>query len=121
MARVHVVIPDEILKDVDALAGKGKRSEYIAEAARIVARRDRLVKAIEEGAGILSDEKYPYWSTPEKVARWLRDLRDTPSIRRDPLAEVLAGRQRGDRLAKREGTGARARKASRPKPSAAGS
>ncbi len=121
MARIHVVLPDDLLKEIDELVGQHRRSRFIAEAARIVARRDRLVKAIEEGAGILSDEKYPYWSTPEKVARWLRDLRDTPSIRRDPLAEVLAGRQRGDRLAKREGTGSRARKASRPKPSAAGS
>jgi hypothetical protein len=66
------------------------------------ARRDALLKLLEETAGTIDLERHPEWSTPEKVAQWIRDLRDTPSIRRDPFDEVPAGRKRGDRLAKRQ-------------------
>jgi hypothetical protein len=108
--RIHINIPDELVNGVDELAGPGKRSEYITAAVQKAVRKDRLVRAIEKGAGMLSDEDYPHWSTPEKVAEWLRDLRNTPSIRRDPVDEVLAGRERADRLAEGKGTGRRPRK-----------
>ncbi len=79
--RTHVVLPDDVVEGVDELVGKRGRSRFIAEAATEKLRKERLKKAIREGAGILDPEKYPYWSTPEKVAQWVHDLRRTPSIR----------------------------------------
>ena len=98
--RIHLNLPEDLVDQIDELAGKGKRSEYIAEAVAERARRDRLVKVIEEGAGALKDMDIPHWETPEKTDAWLRELRDTPSIREDPIERVLAGRKRADRLAK---------------------
>jgi len=77
--RTHVVLPDELVQGVDALVGERARSRFIAEATAEKLRKERLVKAIREGAGILDTKKYPHWSTPEKVDKWIRDLRNTPS------------------------------------------
>lgn len=96
MARVHVVIPDEILKDIDELAGERGRSRFITEAAEARARKEKLRKVLHETAGTLDISKHPEWQTTEKVGQWIRDLRDTPSVRRDPLQErlQLEGRQK---------------------------
>jgi len=77
--RTHVVLPDELVEGVDALVGERGRSRFIAEATAEKLRKERLMKAIREGAGILDPKKYPHWSTPEKIDRWVRELRETPS------------------------------------------
>ena len=92
--RTHLVLPDDLVKGVDALVGKRKRSQFIAEAAREKLRKERLLKAIREGAGILDPKKYPYWATPEKVVEWVRALRQTPSIRERGLVKVPARHKR---------------------------
>jgi hypothetical protein len=75
-----------------------------------------LGKAIEEGAGILDPKEHPHWSTPEKIDQWVRELRETPSSRRDPVDEILAGFERGDVLAKRRRASTRApRRAKQPR------
>ena len=81
--RTHVILPDELIKEIDEKVGRRNRSRYIADVVAERIRRDKLVETIRRGAGILSDEDYPEWSTPEKVAAWVRKLRDTPSIRGD--------------------------------------
>ena len=83
--RTHVVLPDEIIKEIDERVGRRNRSRYIAEVLAERIRRERLVETIRRGAGVLRDEDYPEWSTPEKVAEWVRRLRETPSIRGENL------------------------------------
>jgi predicted transcriptional regulator len=102
------VLPDELVERVDELVGARGRSRFIAEATAEKLRVERLAKAIEEGAGILDPKKYPHWSTPEKIDKWVRELRETPSARGDPVDEVLAGLKRSDVLAKRRRAGTRA-------------
>jgi hypothetical protein len=99
--RIHINLDEELVREIDEVAGKGNRSEYIASAAANAVKRDRRVRLINEGAGILSERDYPYWSTPEKVNEWLRDLRETPSIREDPIDRIPLGRERVDRVAER--------------------
>ena len=114
--RTHVVLPDDLVRAIDDLVGTRKRSTFIAETMEERVRRERQLKAIRDGAGILDAERYAHWSTSEKVAAWIRDLRDTPSIRRDPLDEVLAGLKRPDRTAKRAGSSAQTpRRAKQPR------
>ena len=102
--RVHIVLPDKLIADIDALAGKRGRSRYIADAVTLAAKRDRLLKVLRETAGTLDLDRHPEWATDEGVAKWLRDLRDTPSLRHDPIEEVVvrvpAGRKRRNQLAK---------------------
>lgn len=73
--RTHIVLPDELVEAVDRLVGKRRRSAFVAEALRERLRREQLLRALEESAGILKEEDYPEWATPAKVARWVRKVR----------------------------------------------
>ena len=73
--RTHVILPEDLVKSVDALAGKGKRSQFIEEAIREKVRIDTLRAALEATAGAFSAKDHPHWDTPEKVASWVRESR----------------------------------------------
>ena len=73
--RIHVVLPEALVKSVDALAGKGKRSHFIEEAVREKLRKDTLLSALRATAGSISAEDHPEWDTPENVAAWVRESR----------------------------------------------
>lgn len=86
--RMHVVLPDDLVKSVDAMAGKGKRSRFIEDAVREKLRIEALLSALEETAGMLSADEHPEWATSEKVASWVRESRQQSDRR-------LEGRLRG--------------------------
>ena len=73
--RTHLILPEDLVRSVDALAGKGKRSKFLEEAVREKVRIERLLAALKATAGILSAEDHPEWATSEKVAAWVRNLR----------------------------------------------
>lgn len=73
--RTHVILPEELVKAVDAHAGKGKRSQFFEEAIREKLRIEVLLSALEKTAGMLSAEDHPEWDTPEHVAAWVRESR----------------------------------------------
>ena len=73
--RTHIIVPDELVDEVDRLVGKRRRSAFFVDAARERLRRERLLQAMKEAAGSLKAEDYPHWATPEKVARWVRKIR----------------------------------------------
>ena len=73
--RTHVILPEELVRSVDALAGKGKRSQFIEGAIREKLRIDTLRAALEATAGAFSAKDHPHWDTPEKVASWVRESR----------------------------------------------
>lgn len=73
--RTHVILPEDLVRSVDALAGKGKRSQFIEEAIREKVRIDTLRAALKATAGMLSAKDHPEWATSEKVAAWVRESR----------------------------------------------
>jgi metal-responsive CopG/Arc/MetJ family transcriptional regulator len=79
--RAHVFLPDELLEQVDKVAGKRKRSRFVEEAIREKLSRDALGKALEESAGVLKSYDYPDWETPEKTSAWVRSLRELDNER----------------------------------------
>ena len=83
--RAHVILPEDLVKSVDAHAGKGKRSRFIEEAIREKLRKEILLSALEATAGALSAEDHPHWDTPEKVASWVRESRKQSDKRLDRL------------------------------------
>ena len=84
--RTHMILPDELVKDIDKFAGRRKRSHFVEEAVREKLGRDRLLAALEETAGILSAKEYPDWATTEKAAAWVRESRreDIKRLRKLP-------------------------------------
>ncbi len=87
MTRAHIVLPAELLKEVDKLSGKRKRSHFIEEAVRDRLSKEKLGIALNECAGILNPADYPEWETPEKTSAWVRALRQEDEAR---LARKLA-------------------------------
>jgi metal-responsive CopG/Arc/MetJ family transcriptional regulator len=73
--RAHVIVPEDLLREVDALVGQRKRSDFFVEAAREKVDRMKLRKAAHEFAGFLKDADTPHWETPEATSEWVRSLR----------------------------------------------
>ena len=94
--RTHLVLPAEVVKQIDDLVGTRKRSAFIAEAAREKLHAERLRKAIEEGSGVLDMTKHPEWATSEKVVEWVQAQRAIPSAFDKRHGRLSARRKRPD-------------------------
>ena len=73
--RAHVVVPDDLIAEVDELVGPRKRSEFFVEAVRDRLRRERLKVAAEAAAGSLVGVDTPGWETSESATEWVREQR----------------------------------------------
>src|SRR5438270_599095 len=73
--RAHLIIPEDLLREVDALVGNRKRSDFFVEAAREKVDRLKLQRAAHELAGFLKGVDTPEWETPEATSDWVRSLR----------------------------------------------
>jgi hypothetical protein len=73
--RTNLLLPAELVAEVDELAGPRGRGRFVAEALREKLGRERLQRVISETAGILDREAYPQWDSSDDVASWVRALR----------------------------------------------
>ena len=73
LARTNLTLPQDLLSEVDELAGPRGRSRYVAEAVAQRVKRDKLGKAIRETAGIMVGS--PGWMSPDEVVSWVDFLR----------------------------------------------
>ncbi len=76
-ARVHIILPGDILEEVDRIAGKRKRSFFIAEATREKLERERFLLALDETKGTWSDKNHPDLRTPKDVDKYVREKRQS--------------------------------------------
>ena len=74
--RTHVVLPVELVAEVDELAGKRKRSQFIADAVRQQLRLERQRQGFEAFKRLPVPKPPPWSSTPERTTAWVRALRD---------------------------------------------
>ncbi len=79
--RTHIVISEELICEVDRVAGKRKRSRFVEEAIREKLARASLSTALDQTAGILSPAQYPEWNTPEQVSAWVHEGRQEDQAR----------------------------------------
>ena len=71
--RAHVVIPKEVLADIDALFGKGKRSAFLTELAEREIRKQKLLRALDDAAGSWNSDDHP--ELKKGSAAFVKDLR----------------------------------------------
>lgn len=74
--RAHVVLPDELIKEIDARVGQRHRSEFIEEAVEDKLRRLRRVEAFERILESPDDVGIPEWETRESTSEWINSLRE---------------------------------------------
>jgi len=73
--RTNLMLPPELVAEVDRIAGPRNRSRYVAEAVQARLRRDHLKEVWDRSFGILKTENHPEWATSEMVVEWVRALR----------------------------------------------
>jgi metal-responsive CopG/Arc/MetJ family transcriptional regulator len=73
LTRTTVTIPEELMAEVDRLAGPRGRSAFVAAAVEEAVKRERLRQAIEETRGVLAGSET--WGTADDVYRWVREQR----------------------------------------------
>jgi hypothetical protein len=73
--RTHVVIPENLVDEMDKLVGRRRRSRFVTEAIEEKLARLHLARAAGAVAGSLANVDIPGWESPEAVAEWVRALR----------------------------------------------
>ena len=73
--RTHLILPDDLVNRIDGLVGKRKRNRFVEEAVREKLRKETLLSALEQTAGILAKGGCAEWATPDGAAAWVRDSR----------------------------------------------
>jgi Arc/MetJ-type ribon-helix-helix transcriptional regulator len=71
--RTHVVLSDQLVKDIDALVGARQRSSFLTQAAEKELMRLRQIKALQAAAGAWKDEDHP--ELKQGSAKWVEKLR----------------------------------------------
>ena len=74
LARTNVTLPEELLREIDALAGPRGRSQFVAEAVQQKVKRERLRKALDATRGALVGT--PSYMGPDEAYRWIRSMRE---------------------------------------------
>ena len=71
--RTHVVLSEQLVKDIDMLVGSRQRSSFLTQAAEEKLMRLRQLKALEAAAGSWKDKDHP--ELKQSSAKWVRKLR----------------------------------------------
>ena len=71
--RTHVVLSEELVKEIDTLVGSRQRSSFLTQAAERELVRLRQIAALKAAAGAWKDEDHP--ELKSGAAAWVRKLR----------------------------------------------
>jgi hypothetical protein len=73
--KTHLAIPEDLLAEVDQIAGKRRRSLFIAEATREKLERARFLNVLETTGGAWSAKMHPELKTAGGVESYVREKR----------------------------------------------
>jgi Arc/MetJ-type ribon-helix-helix transcriptional regulator len=73
--RTHVVLPQALLAEIDALVGERKRSAFLSEVAAREVRRRRLLEILSRDAPAWDPADHPDIEEAGGAAAWVRKLR----------------------------------------------
>lgn len=75
-SRAHVIMEEDVVKEIDRLVGKKKRSSFIATATKKELKRLRQLSVIKKFKGVWKDEDHPEMAGKEGIDKWVRKLRN---------------------------------------------
>jgi hypothetical protein len=88
--RAHILLPEDLLREIDALVGPRGRSAFLVETARNEVRRYRLLQFLQSEDPAWKDENHP--ELADGAGNWVRKLRTEN--------EASRGRRNGPRKQK---------------------
>jgi hypothetical protein len=71
--RAHVVLPDDLVSEIDKIAGSRGRSAFLADLARREIKRRRLLELFKRKEPIWKDKDHP--ELKGGAAAWVREMR----------------------------------------------
>lgn len=71
--RAHVLLPEDLLREIDALVGPRGRSSFLVETARNEVRRQKLLQFLESEHPAWDDKAHP--ELAQGSAAWVRKQR----------------------------------------------
>jgi hypothetical protein len=88
-ARTHVIIEEDVVREIDRLVGKKKRSSFIATATKKELKRLRQLSVIRKFKEAWKGEDHSEMAGKEGTDRWVRKLRnEDEKILRKKLARL---------------------------------
>jgi hypothetical protein len=75
--KAHLVFPQNILEEVDQIAGKRKRSLFIVKATQEKLERERFLKTLDETKGAWADKHHAQLRTGRDMEQYLREKRSS--------------------------------------------
>jgi len=83
--RAHILLPEDLAREIDALAGNRGRSAFLVETAREEVRRRKLLHFLEEDAPAWRDKEHP--ELAKGTASFVRRLRNESEGRKGRRAK----------------------------------
>jgi metal-responsive CopG/Arc/MetJ family transcriptional regulator len=74
LVRTNLTLPEELMAQVDALAGPRGRSAFVAEAVAVRVRRERLRAALDAARGVYRGTSFDM--SADEAYRWVREQRE---------------------------------------------
>ncbi len=71
--RTHVVLSDQLVKEIDTMVGRRQRSSFLTQAAEKELMRLRQIEALKAADGAWKDQDHP--ELKQGAAQWVRKLR----------------------------------------------
>jgi hypothetical protein len=71
--RAHILLPQDLVKEIDAIVGPRGRSAFLVETAREAIRRRRLLRFLESDTPAWKDANHP--ELARGAGKWVRELR----------------------------------------------
>ncbi len=81
--RAHIVLPQDLIAEIDAIVGPRGRSAFLVETARAELNRRKLLAFLESDVPAWRDEDHPELANGS--AAWVRSLRQESDARIDRL------------------------------------
>jgi hypothetical protein len=87
--RTHIVLPVELAKEIDEIAGPRGRSAFLAELAENEVRKRKMLAFLDRGKPAWREEDHPEIAE-QGAAAWVHNLRRERSVRQERLDELAA-------------------------------
>ncbi|HET8925667.1 MAG TPA: hypothetical protein VFN26_21975 [Candidatus Acidoferrum sp.] len=72
--RAHVLLPEDLVREIDAIVGSRGRSAFLVETAREAVRRRKLLHFLDSDTPAWNDHDHP--ELARGSAAWVRELRE---------------------------------------------
>jgi hypothetical protein len=83
--RAHIVLPEELVQEIDKIAGSRGRSAFLADLAKREIKRQQLIEIFKSKEPIWKDEDHP--ELKDGAAAWVRKTRALDEVRFEKIQE----------------------------------